>query len=116
MFTRRCGTGILRLTHLIIYAALTVLSLAHSAQSQNLEGFDRGSFGSVVLSRTQAVGADIQLESAVGLYNNEPIRTYGSDSVFAQIGKSVGRLDDLTDKGNIPYIPYIIFFFYEKED
>ena len=108
MFTRHCGTGILRLTHLIIYAALTVFSLAHSAQSQDLEGFDRASFGSVVLSRTQAVGADIQLESAVGLYNNEPIRNYGSDSVFAQIGKSVGRLDVLTDKGNFPCTAFIV--------
>ena len=94
--------------NLIIYAALAVLSLAHSVQSQNLEGFDRASFGSVVLSRTQAVGADIQLESAVGLYNNEPIRNYGSDSVFAQIGKSVGRLDVLTDKGNIPCTAFIV--------
>ena len=108
MFIRHFGTGILRLTHLIIYAALAVLSLAQSAQSQDLEGFDRASFGSVVLSRTQAVGADIQLESAVGLYNNEPIRNYGSDSVFAQIGKSVGRLDVLTDKGNFPCTAFIV--------
>ena len=92
----------MRITRLIITTALALISFANLAQSQNLEGFDRASFGSVVLSRTQAVGADIQLESAVGLYNNEPIRNYGSDSVFAQIGKSVGRLDVLTDKGNIP--------------
>ena len=96
------------ITRLIITIALALISFANLAQSQNLEGFDRASFGSVVLSRTQAVGADIQLESAVGLYNNEPIRNYGSDSVFAQIGKSVGRLDVLTDKGNFPCTAFIV--------
>jgi len=42
------------------------------AQSQDLMGFDRASFGSVVLSRTQAVGTDFQLELSVGSYETEP--------------------------------------------
>ena len=87
---------------------MALISVASTAQSQDLMGFDRASFGSVVLSRTQAVGTDIQLESAVGLYNNEPIRNYGSDSVFAKIGRSVGRLDVLTDKGNFPCTAFIV--------
>jgi V8-like Glu-specific endopeptidase len=60
------------------------------------------------LSRTQAVGTDFQLESAVGLYNNEPIQNYDRDSVFAKIGRSVGRLDVLTDKGNFPCTAFIV--------
>ena len=71
-------------------------------------GFDRASFGSVVLSRTQAVGTDIQLESAVSLYNNEPIRNYGSDLFFFFFFRSVGRLDVLTDKGNFPCTAFIV--------
>ena len=71
-------------------------------------GFDRASFGSVVLSRTQAVGTDFQLESAVGLYNNEPIQNYDRESVFAKIGRSVGRLDFLTDKGLFPCTAFIV--------
>ena len=108
MFTRHCGDGILRLTHLIIHAALAVLSLAHSAQSQDLMGFDRGSFGSVVLSQTQSAGTDIQLELSIGNYENEPIINYSVGSVFAQIGRSVGRLDVLTDKGMFPCTAFIV--------
>ena len=83
-FSGNYGLGILRLTRLLISIALAALSVSGTAQSQDLMGFDRASFGSVVLSRTQAVGTDIQLESAVGLYNNEPIQNYDRDSVFAK--------------------------------
>ena len=61
-------------------------------------GFDKSSFGSVVLSRTQAVG--LQLELSIGTDENEPIRNY-KDTIVADIGRSVGRLDVLTDKGGI---------------
>ena len=71
-------------------------------------GFDRASFGSVVLSRTQAVGTDIQLELSVGSYENEPISNYSEGSIFAQMGRSVGRLDVLTDKGVIPCTAFIV--------
>jgi V8-like Glu-specific endopeptidase len=94
--------------NLIIYAALAVLSLAHSAQSQDLMGFDRGSFGSIVLSQTQSAGTDVQLELSIGNYENEPIINYSVGSVFAKIGKSVGRLDVLTDKGNFPCTAFIV--------
>ena len=98
----------MRLTHWIIATALATKSLVSTAQAQDLMGFDRASFGSVALSHTQAVGTHIQLESAVGTYNNEPIRNYGSDSVFAKIGRAVGRLDVLTDKGNFPCTAFIV--------
>jgi len=48
------------------------------------------------------------LEAAVGTYNNEPIRNYGNDSVFAQIGRSVGRLDVVTDNGVFPCTAFIV--------
>ena len=71
-------------------------------------GFDRASFGSVVLSSTQAVGTDIQLELSVGSYENEPISNYSEGSIFAQMGRSVGRLDVLTDKGVFPCTAFIV--------
>ena len=71
-------------------------------------GFDRGSFGSVVLSRTQAAGTDVQLELSIGNYENEPIINYSVGSVFSQIGRSVGRLDVLTDKGMFPCTAFIV--------
>ena len=88
--------------------ALALIAFGGAAHSQNLMGFDRASFGSVVLSQNQSAGSEIQLESAIGLYNNEPILNYGNDSVFARIGKSVGRLDVLTDKGNFPCTAFIV--------
>ena len=84
------------------------MSLASAAQAQDLMGFDRASFGSVVLSRTQAVGTDIQLELSVGSYENEPISNYSEGSIFAQMGRSVGRLDVLTDKGVFPCTAFIV--------
>ena len=98
----------MRLKHLITSIALVVLSVAGTAQSQDLMGFDRASFGSVVLSRTQAVGTDFQLELSVGSYENEPISNYSDGSIFAQIGRSVGRLDVLTDKGVFPCTAFIV--------
>jgi V8-like Glu-specific endopeptidase len=84
------------------------MSFANTAHSQDLMGFDRASFGSVVLSRTQAVGTDIQLELSIGSYENEPISNYSEGSIFAQMGRSVGRLDVLTDKGVFPCTAFIV--------
>ena len=95
------------LRKLIISATLAVMSLASAAQAQDLMGFDRASFGSVVLSRTQAVGTGIQLELSVGSYENEPMSNY-KDTVFADIGRSVGRLDVRTDKGVFPCTAFIV--------
>jgi len=93
---------------LTITLALVAFSLANVAHSQDMMGFDRESFGSVVLSRTQAAGTDAQLELSIGNYENEPIINYSVGSVFSQIGKSVGRLDVLTDKGLFPCTAFIV--------
>ena len=78
------------------------------AHSQDVMGFDRDSFGSVVLSRPQNFTKDVQLELSIGNYENEPIINYSVGSIFAQIGKSVGRLDVLTDKGLFPCTAFIV--------
>ncbi len=84
----------------------------HSApiQAQDLIGFDRSSFGNVVLSRNQSVGAgdDVELELSFGAYNNESIQNYSTDSVFSLMGRSVDRLDILTDKGIFPCTAFIV--------
>ena len=84
------------------------MSLASMAQSQELVGFDRSSFGSVVLPQTEAAIRDIQLELAVGDYKNEPIIKYSDRANFVKIGRSVGRLDVLTDKGMFPCTAFIV--------
>ena len=88
--------------------ALLVMSFAGMAQSQDLMGFDRDSFGSVVLSQNQSGATDLQLELSIGNYENEPIINYSVGSVFSQIGRSVGRLDVLTDKGLFPCTAFIV--------
>ena len=86
------------------------MSFASAVQSEELMGFDRASYShdTVVLSQPQSGGTRLQLEAAVGSYNNELIRTYGSDSAFARIGKSVGRLDVVTDNGVFPCTAFIV--------
>jgi V8-like Glu-specific endopeptidase/peptidoglycan hydrolase-like protein with peptidoglycan-binding domain len=61
--------------------------------------FDRSSFGKAVWSQTESTVSDIQLELSIGDYKNEPIINYSDRSELAQFGRSVGRLDVLTDKG-----------------
>ena len=98
----------LNIKHRIIALAAVLITVCSVAHSQDLMGFDRSSYGSVVLSQTQSVGTDIQLELSIGNYENEPIINYSSGSVFAQIGRSVGRLDVLTDKGIFPCTAFIV--------
>ena len=92
----------------MMYILLAFMSVASLAHSQDLMGFDRSNYGSVVLSQTQSVGSDVQLELSIGNYENEPIINYSPGSVFAQIGRSVGRLDVLTDKGVFPCTAFIV--------
>ncbi|MEO0829037.1 MAG: trypsin-like peptidase domain-containing protein [Pseudomonadota bacterium] len=88
---------------------ISALSAWGPAQAQDIVGFDRSSFGQVVLKRNQSADASgIELELAVGAYNNESIRNYSPDSIFAQIGLSVGRLDILTDNGVFPCTAFIV--------
>ncbi|MCA0956008.1 SH3 domain-containing protein [Mameliella alba] len=80
------------------------------SHAQDFVGFDRTSFGSVVLRRNQAAGggSDINLELAIGDYNNEPILNYSPNSVFSKLGLAVGRLDILTDTGVYPCTAFIV--------
>ena len=89
----------MNLTRLIVSIALAVLSVASMALSQEVLYLDRSSFGKAVLSQTESTVGDIQLELSVGDYKNEPISNYSEGSVFTEIGRSVGRLDVLSDIG-----------------
>jgi hypothetical protein len=85
---------------------LILTGIAGAAAAQDLVGFDRASFGDVVLSRNQSAG--VELEVSFGNYNNESITNYSDESVFARLGHSVGRLDILTDGGVFPCTAFIV--------
>ncbi|PYG33294.1 trypsin-like peptidase domain-containing protein [Pelagimonas varians] len=88
---------------------LAGLAASTPAFAQDVVGFDRGDFGNIVLNRKQSASAgDIEFELSVGDYNNESIRNYSEQSIFAKIGHSVGRLDILTDKGIFPCTAFIV--------
>lgn len=88
--------------------ACVVFCISTPATSQELLGFSGANFGDVVLSDTQSASSGIELELAVGSYNNESIRNYSSNSVFAKMGRAVGRLDVLTDKGIFPCTAFLV--------
>ncbi len=92
---------------LLCAGALTACAV-RPGHAQDIIGFDRSSFGSVVLSRNQSAGSGIEFELAVGSYNNESIRNYSQLSIFAKMGLSVGRLDILTDAGVFPCTAFIV--------
>ncbi|MBT53548.1 MAG: hypothetical protein CMF72_09150 [Mameliella sp.] len=89
-----------------LFAALLIASPALS--QQDLIGFDLSSFGKTILSNNQAAGGDIMLEAAFGSYNNEFIATYSPKSVFAKMGRAVGRLDVATDAGVFPCTAFLV--------
>jgi hypothetical protein len=76
--------------------------------AENLPGFPRDQFGSVVLKDNQNFSPDTSLELSIGDYQNEPILNYSEDSIFARLGKPVGRLDVLTDVQTIPCTAFIV--------
>ncbi|SMX38390.1 trypsin-like serine peptidase [Maliponia aquimaris] len=86
---------------------ISAVLAATPALSQDLIGFDLSSFGKTVLSTTQSAG-DITLEAAFGAYNNEFIATYSPNSVFARMGRAVGRLDVATDAGVFPCTAFLV--------
>ncbi len=90
--------------------ALIALGLcaALPVAAQDIVGFDRGSFGRVVLNQNQSAVPDFEFEASIGNYNNESIQNYSSDSVFARMGRAVGRLDILTDAGIFPCTAFIV--------
>lgn len=87
-------------------AIFSVLSMtATGLSAQDTVGFPPSEFGKIVLSQKQFGG---QLETSVGNYNNEPISKYGDRSLFAELGKPVGRLDILTDGGMFPCTAFVV--------
>ncbi len=105
--TTNLGQILVMINKLVTLFIVIATSICTAAQSQNLVGFDRGSFGSTVLSQTQSAGSDVQLELSIGSYENEPIINY-QGTIFAEIGRSVGRLAVLTDKGLFPCTAFIV--------
>lgn len=90
-------------------ASLVFPLLALPAAPQELVGFDAEDFGRVVLSdRQSAIAGDVEFELSIGDYKNEFISTYSPSSIFAQVGRSVGRLDVLTDKGVFPCTAFLV--------
>lgn len=95
-----------KLATIFVSSALILSSTLASAEK--LPGFPRDQFGSVVLKDDQNFSNDTSFEVSIGDYQNEPILNYSSDSIFAQLGKSVGRLDILTDVQTIPCTAFIV--------
>ncbi len=94
-----------------IITALAFVIATHASPAlyaQGLPGFDRSSFGKVVLSRTQSALGEINFEVSFGDYNNEFINIYSASSVFRRLGRSVGRLDILTDAGVFPCTAFLV--------
>ena len=84
------------------------LMFGTSVVAQDLMGFSRADFGQIVLNQKQSASGDIEFELSVGQYNNEAITNYSTNSIFAQIGRAVGRLDILTDGGVFPCTAFIV--------
>lgn len=89
----------------LLFALLSLYFLSNVAAAQDIVGFPRADFGKVVLSQKQFGGS---LESSIGNYNNEPIAKYGRRSLFARLGRPIGRLDILTDAGVFPCTAFLI--------
>ncbi len=94
-----------RLTSILTALFMTT---APAAIAQDLIGFDPSTFGSIVLKQKQSAAGDVMLEVSIDAYNNEFISAYSPKSVFAKLGKSVGRLDVLTDKGSFPCTAFLV--------
>ncbi|WP_417207409.1 trypsin-like peptidase domain-containing protein [Antarctobacter sp.] len=90
----------------LLIACLSLIPAAPLG-AQDLLGFDATQFGRTVLTRKQSFGSPVP-EVALGAYNNEPIATYSPKSVFARMGRAVGRLDILTDSGVFPCTAFIV--------
>lgn len=92
---------------------MSLLSLPQSGAAQEFVGFDRNSFGQVVLDRKQFAIMDRQDGSSTGLTQpgegtSESIGSYSPENFFAKLGRPVGRLDILTDNGVFPCTAFIV--------
>jgi V8-like Glu-specific endopeptidase len=93
----------------LLVILLFFLSSATS-QAQDIVGFSRDDFGKITLSNKQSAGQNLdeELEVSIENYNNESVSNYGADSLFARLGRPVGRLDVLTDRGIFPCTAFLV--------
>ncbi|MBO9466038.1 trypsin-like peptidase domain-containing protein [Tropicibacter sp. R15_0] len=91
---------------ILLTTAITLFPAISAGQELML--FDASTFGDVVLRQNQSAMVGVELEAQIGSYNNEFIANYGTQSVFARAGRSVGRLDILTDKGHAPCTAFLL--------
>ncbi len=89
-------------------AAASILALASASHAQDLMLFPPETFGQVVAPRNESMLGDVQLEVSMGSYNNEFISNYGSNSIFARTGRSVGMLQILTNVGHAPCTGFLV--------
>ncbi|MBW4983396.1 serine protease [Mameliella sp. CS4] len=81
------------------FALVFSLLCAAPVSAQPVE-FDPADFGKVILAPKQSAGGGgLTFEQAFGDYQNEPILTYGENSLPRRLGRPVGRLDVLYDNG-----------------
>ena len=95
----------------VVYSTLLFLFVSEfplHAVAELLPGFSRDSFGSIVLKDQQNFDPNTELELSIGNYQNEPIVNYSAGSVFSTMGKSVGRLDTLTDVQTFPCTAFVV--------
>ena len=87
----------------------SVLLPSAPAEAQSVS-FDRSEFGRIVLARKQSTGGrvDEELEVAIENYSNESVSKYADTTRFRVLGRSVGRLDVLTDAGTFPCTAFLV--------
>ena len=96
-----------KLRRIIGTALMLTLLAGGPAHAQQMIGFPLEDFGKIVLSSRQAASG-ARLEMDIGAYNNEPISNYGKQSLFARLGRPVGRLDVATDVRGIACTGFLI--------
>ena len=97
--------------HSLVYSAVMSLFISLfplHAVAELLPSFSRDSFGSIVLKDKQNFDPNTELELSIGNYQNEYISTYSEGSVFSKMGKSVGRLDTVTDVRTFPCTAFVV--------
>jgi len=87
-------------------SGLLALLISSSAQADDLLFLDASTFGSVTLS--QKHGLILPAEETLDLGSAEFVADYGLNSIFAEAGRAVGRLDILTDRGHTPCTAFLV--------
>ena len=83
------------------YLALAILlaaPLAVGQASAQPAEFDAADFGKIVIAPRQSADG-LTFEQAFGDYQNEPVTDYGANGPAVKMGRPIGRLDLLYEKG-----------------